>query len=350
MQHSRVAALESILNLIYYLRAPYNRTGTIDDDDGNSLSVERWYALWNVLSLWHHVHDVSAALKCQDDTSAKRRDMVLPVILSGVECIELVLEQTSVSSFSSIRGYNKRHRQRQRRVLIIEGVKAGVRLAMLCRYIYKETSKDGTNCWNFNSIMLKDGGTFDPYSFLCGQNHQRRQRHVSFPTPHARPKRMEYYTGKRTEKPIKFFENDVQSVASKTNFIVGELLHIVRPVYGAMLEMKHLKQNAPQIKRLYSWILCVAVDIASHRLSRQVLKEGGFSTIGIKEELRRRKLRWMLYLLRAPIWATITEPSVDVLSRTLGIVVPFLGPWAAEYVTSILMYIQRHHFLLEAAL
>lgn len=64
-------------------------------------------------------------------------------------------------------------------------------------------------------------------------------------------------------------------------------------------------------------------------------------------ELRRRKLLWLLYLMRSPAFELLAEP---VGRGAAGVFegVPLLGGMAG-YALNMLLYVQRHHFYTSAS-
>ena len=156
----------------------------------------------------------------------------------------------------------------------------------------------------------------------------------------------------------------------------GELLHIYRPLYWTASERNHAAHNlhihqigemrnarpsSERLAMLKSWIIGLAMDVMSHRLT---LAATGSSVDNIPfrghvnnpntnlppataEELKRRKVRWMLYLLRCPVWDVLTRPMAGGLADLVSRFVPLLGRPLATYVMDLLVYWQRHHFMLE---
>lgn len=64
-------------------------------------------------------------------------------------------------------------------------------------------------------------------------------------------------------------------------------------------------------------------------------------------ELRRRKLLWLLYLMRSPAFEILTEP-VGRSAAGLFDGVPLFGG-LASYALNMLLYVQRHHFYTSAS-
>ena len=110
-----------------------------------------------------------------------------------------------------------------------------------------------------------------------------------------------------------------------------------------------------------SWIIGLAMDVISHRLTLaatgssvdnvpfrgQINNSNANLPPATAEELKRRKVRWMLYLLRCPVWDVLTRPMAGGLADLVSRFVPLLGRPLATYVMDLLVYWQRHHFMLE---
>lgn len=63
-----------------------------------------------------------------------------------------------------------------------------------------------------------------------------------------------------------------------------------------------------------------------------------------QEELQRRRSLWCLYLLRTPIFESLTLPAAGAVDRSLGRV-PLVGGFV-NYAFAALCYVQSHHFML----
>ena len=154
---------------------------------------------------------------------------------------------------------------------------------------------------------------------------------------------------------------------------MGELLHVYRPLYWALSERRRNHQHAlgevePNVKFpiARAWLVSLAMDVLSHRLTllaisvglsrracglrRQGLGGGELNDYAMSaptaEELRRRKARWMLYLLRSPVWDLLAFPLASIVAKGVGHV-PLVGRPITNYVMELLIYWQRHHFMLE---
>ncbi|CAM9753005.1 unnamed protein product [Discosporangium mesarthrocarpum] len=64
-------------------------------------------------------------------------------------------------------------------------------------------------------------------------------------------------------------------------------------------------------------------------------------------ELRRRKLQWLLYLMRSPAFDLLASPVAHGVAGVFEGVPLFGG--AASYALNMLVYVQRHHFYMSAS-
>jgi hypothetical protein len=58
----------------------------------------------------------------------------------------------------------------------------------------------------------------------------------------------------------------------------------------------------------------------------------------------------MLYLLRQPIWGSLTKRAVGTAKNWAAKVPGPIGGWMLRYVLQWIIYVQKHHFLLEGAI
>ena len=174
---------------------------------------------------------------------------------------------------------------------------------------------------------------------------------------------------------------DLTNAGAKTRLAAltaGELLHIYRPLYWTASErdhaahslhmhqlggLKHPRSSNERLAMLKSWVVGLAMDVMSHRITLAATSNGRPTNIPFRGhvdtssnvhippatavELQRRKMRWMLYLLRCPVWDVLTRPVAGGLAAFIARFVPLLGRPFASYVMGLLVYWQRHHFMLE---
>ena len=345
----------------------------------------------------------------QDVTSAAdpaKLLLGLRTILSVVECIAPAMEVLSgipSRPRGALAGFVPLHVQQQRRsaaelskmntLTRLERIKFGCRLCLLLtnainayRRIREDERVDGQSV--MCAAVFRHGGMLHP-----------GERAVPAAEEEERLRRVGYVgrrTGRRTHPggtPINrqsatrsaSISNGVAmgltNAGAKTRLAAltaGELLHIYRPLYWTASERDHAahslhmhqlgglsqtRSRSERLTMLKSWVVGLAMDVMSHRLTLAATSGGRPTSITFRghvdtssnvhmppataEELQRRKMRWMLYLLRCPVWDVLTRPVAGGLADFIGRFVPLLGRPFASYVMDLLIYWQRHHFMLE---
>jgi hypothetical protein len=148
-------------------------------------------------------------------------------------------------------------------------------------------------------------------------------------------------------------ESDRPSRTSSALMVSGELLHILRPLAA------HGLSRSLGASSFVPWVAGLLMDVSSHQLTTAALRSlpgAPLSPAGdpllspqhpTSLELRRRKARWMLYLLRAPVWGKLkghVEQAGDDVGRIPG------TRWLVNWILGWLVYVQKHHFMVEQAL
>ena len=171
-------------------------------------------------------------------------------------------------------------------------------------------------------------------------------------------------------------------------YAVGELLHILRPLYWSHAESiqwhqqhKQRSKSSPKMsqKQSYSyaiwkaWFISLLMDFLSDKLlqlnvdsgdeqcsNRRKSGSGGrhSNQHGVlsssaeqakQDELNRRRSRHKLYLLRSPMYNAVTHPVATQLARVVSMIPSFgLGQWGAEYILDMMSYWNENHFMLES--
>ena len=111
-----------------------------------------------------------------------------------------------------------------------------------------------------------------------------------------------------------------------------------------------------RISPLRAWIVALVMDLISQkcillglRLHQQndedkIYKRYSQTTTTSErtnDEIHRGKMRLLLYLLRSPIWYTVTDPIL------LRIVDRILGTTIGGYIRGLILCWQQHHFMLD---
>lgn len=145
------------------------------------------------------------------------------------------------------------------------------------------------------------------------------------------------------------------SPSSKMLMIMaGELLHIYRPFYFIQSLLKHKRDeiDSRRKKMLKSWILSLLMDVLSQKLTllgKTVHRQYSMvdtSSESTKIELYHRKMKWVLYLLRAPVWDMMTHPLLEIVGDVMDYV-PFIGKPLARYIVDVVSYWEKWHFMTE---
>jgi len=179
-------------------------------------------------------------------------------------------------------------------------------------------------------------------------------------------------------------------------YAVGELLHILRPLYWSHAEtrqyQKQRRSSSMNIQKQLSlnssysfgiwkaYFISLMMDLISDKLLQ--LSDGGGTSSSSSQSQRRgslfgdrgsiggrqsssapspsaeqaktdeldwRRSRHSLYLLRSPMYNTVTQPVATLLGRVVSMIPPFgLSQWAVEYVLDMMSYWNENHFMLES--
>jgi hypothetical protein len=187
----------------------------------------------------------------------------------------------------------------------LEQLKFALRLYLLISYWkqYRNSAKQTSS--NGESIgILRGGGMFDlghgpGLSMQEAYGLNRRQN----------------YIGRRTGLTVVNSRPSTKGKGRLFRSILGELLHILRPLYWASAEAHHHQTLHGNGKRtvalLKSWVLTLVVDLTSLQLLVDQRYSGNKWAI---EEWNRRKNRLLVYLLRTPIWSSLTSPVLEQCS------------------------------------
>ena len=161
----------------------------------------------------------------------------------------------------------------------------------------------------------------------------------------------------------------------------GEFLHILRPLYWSRETSKWrsnatLSTTSSHHQQSYSiwkaWFVSLLMDLISDKLllhTNSISMDGTPSGHTAREEdgksqtfmlptssfeqtkleqLKMRQRRLRLYLLRSPMYDTITQPLAIFLGKVVSSVPSFgLGRWASEYVLDMMNYWSENHYMLE---
>lgn len=129
----------------------------------------------------------------------------------------------------------------------------------------------------------------------------------------------------------------------------GELLHIFRPVAYALLRQRKGEE---------SWlpaIVSILIEASGLVLSSSSFEKEGLSpsikavqSKKAQEELASRKMAMLLYLMRDPVYASVTKPATEKLCGVTDYV-PVFGKFFRLVSVGILDYYHKYHFYTAAS-
>ena len=283
--------------------------------------ASRWReVLWGCLQLHRLAFDIATTHPTELDnnsygTSVSAGSHSFPA--KELRVAITVLQSLSPVAQELVRDRTNTKRTMLRQALVrlwIERVRFLLRLSLLGSYWRRV---------KFSPIgVLLNGGIFHP---------------VQAPTADQEAARLERrnYVGRRTGRRLGDHERKISRRLggeeehfwncrfNKMPMILGELLYILRPIVTADADSRGLNVVSKK-----AWLLTLAMDLLSLQCMRHASIEGNSLT---KTELRRRRMRLLLYLLRAPIWEQKTRPALDWLDSSLHRV-PLFGTLISNYI------------------
>lgn len=156
--------------------------------------------------------------------------------------------------------------------------------------------------------------------------------------------------------------------------MVADFLHTLRPLLWALCEARYSDTDATTLRQdgthrlppslfsvtswsrsdknlLRGWLLCFVMDLLSIRLLER--NSGDINQISTRrknpfasEELRRRRMRLFLYVLRSPVWSQVAEPVLEGTSRGILQRIPLVGGLAETALWDWILY-YKHPFVAE---
>ncbi|KAG3164401.1 hypothetical protein PI124_g11195 [Phytophthora idaei] len=155
---------------------------------------------------------------------------------------------------------------------------------------------------------------------------------------------------KSAEEPSKIlFEDATIEVAEGSRedlLVAGEVCHILRPVVYALLRRRRPATSwTPVVVSLLVELSGLALSAAAVKPVEQLKHVSGDKT---KDELAARKMALLLYLLRDPVFATVTKPATGKAADVLDYV-PGVGKLFRFGTTAVLDYYHQFHFYTSAS-
>ncbi|XP_068617523.1 peroxisomal membrane protein PEX16 [Battus philenor] len=116
--------------------------------------------------------------------------------------------------------------------------------------------------------------------------------------------------------PIKIKDDKLQSFVDINDLVHAELLHIMKP----MIHLASMRMFGT--KAWKQWLVALGLDLASFKLYNRHLKELPYEQ---RLEVSYRKLSFLLYLLRSPMYDNYSKRVIDNLLSSLTKRIPLLS-------------------------
>ncbi|CAH0482699.1 unnamed protein product [Peronospora belbahrii] len=139
---------------------------------------------------------------------------------------------------------------------------------------------------------------------------------------------------------------DVAEASREDLLVAGEICHILRPVMYALLRRRRSETSwTPVVVSLLMELSGLALSAAAVKPT-EPMKAVFINKAG--DEIAARKMALLLYLLRDPVFATVTKPVVEKSADILDYV-PGVGKLFRFGTTAILDYYHQFHFYTSAS-
>ncbi|XP_058085804.1 peroxisome biogenesis protein 16 [Magnolia sinica] len=128
-------------------------------------------------------------------------------------------------------------------------------------------------------------------------------------------------------------------------FVMGEVLFIMRPLIYVLFIRKY------GVRSWIPWLLSLTVDVTGMGILSHVTSMGGNSSknsiplsASEKDEVKRRKLLWALYLMRDPFFSNYSRHRLEHVEKLLG-PVPLVGFLTAKLVELLIGAQTRYTYM-----
>ena len=198
-------------------------------------------------------------------------------------------------------------------------------------------------------LLLHGGRTY--------YDHHQSTYSATIPTLEQEQYRIQrnQYVGPRTGRRLQITNryinsNNLSTTSTETirwRTYLGELLYILRPLLQAEVEAfavasssRGAAWSSSQQQRLekYSWLGGLVLDLLSLQCLRCTTTTASTSSTlnnnnpATVQEWHRRRLRLLLYLLRAPVGGRVTEPVMQRMAHVAQQRIPLVGGWVHNYL------------------
>ena len=273
------------------------------------------------------LHRMATDVACQDNivNSYGASVSVSPTIVPAT-AIRMTLTVIHALMPAVMELTDQRHTAR----LLLERIKYLLRCTLLSGYfiqLYTEKKLD-------YSGLLQDGGMYHPGEVEAPSIEAEQRRHIRLDYVGRRTGRrvvlLEYQTPSPCSTPSTSFHR-YQSILTK---ILGELLFIYRPLHWAHAECRGTLSK-------HDWRTTLSMDL----LSLLCVTSSSTDNAQTRQEITRRKLKLLLYLLRSPMWDHYTYATVTRVAQGMTRV-PLLGGLLNHYWMNGIMY-WKHPYVAE---
>mmetsp|Transcript_13733 Transcript_13733/g.20240 ORF Transcript_13733/g.20240 Transcript_13733/m.20240 type:complete len:341 (-) Transcript_13733:11-1033(-) len=215
-------------------------------------------------------------------------------------------------------------KSRERVRLYLERIKFALRILLIGSYWYQLSHEKAIDACG----LVMNGGQYDPNDEAKGVSvayvRSWRQR--------------QSYVGRRSGRRVVSSKESVSASSlpesnSILPLVISELWHSYRPLHWAEIEYK----RSPSLQ---DWAKMLVLDISSLLLLQRHQNQKFSSS-----EIRRRKVKLFLYLLRSPVFDRYSKPALSRLFRLFG-KLPLVGSLLETYLWDWLHY-WKHPFAAE---
>ncbi|XP_011862848.1 PREDICTED: peroxisomal membrane protein PEX16 [Vollenhovia emeryi] len=284
----------------------------------STLAVELIYSMPNLIVL---CNDLLMYSSRRQHLRIPQFDSKIKIWLTVVEYTETLLEVSAKKLWGP--------KGRWLIIVIVQLFKSILRLLLI--HVYKErvTKSPATPPLNrdkFNktidSAQVKEGFTLKRSGTVV--------RSVKYSAP------IEIRTWKALPPVTDENENLTKNQESERNLKLAESLYVTKPLLH--LGCMYITSQ----KRWPPWILSLIIDLASLNVFARCAKKALFSKEE-EEELVRRRLSLLLYILRSPFYDKYSRDKINALFDTISTSVP-LAKYLASAVKKNLPYMQSTYF------
>ena len=226
--------------------------------------------------------------------------------------------------------------------LLLERIKCYLRLWLLVSYWFQSVREQQGNgddiCHKIPRIgILRKGGIYEDIENEGPTLKQQKAMEVRQLYIGAR-------TGRRVSPTMLLPTSSLTASSQFGRVVIAEVLHATRPLYWASAEAGNFageirRNDIHALSHYKPWLLTLFMDLTSLWLTSHLHNNGNPVT---REEWNRRRMKLFFYMLRTPVYNSVTSPIAD---KVFGVVerFPVLGSVMESYMREWLLY-WKHPF------